>query len=344
MSGTMATEDPIPAATHLLAEPSTRRAIEDFVRRRVPALDVDDVVQTVLCDALAAEGRPGSPEELRRWLIGLARHKVADFHRRGVREQASELPEIAAAPPPLEARALARWAEEQAASTQEAKQTLAWMAREGEGEKLETIAAEERVPAARVRQRVSRMRRWMKERWLAELAAVAALAILALIVARLLRGPGDEPEIAPRPEPAPPPSALPEPPSPLDRARALRAEAIQACDERAWERCLERLDEAAGLDPAGDAAREIVEARERARKAIEALRLRQAPEKDDATRKDEKKTTAPAPTEKPAPRDAIKPGPPKPTAPVMTSAPTPKRVKPSAKSKTSGSFEGPFTK
>jgi hypothetical protein len=141
------------------------------------------------------------------------------------------------------------------------------MAREGEGEKLESIAAEERVPAARVRQRVSRMRRWMKERWLAELAAVAALAILAILVARLLRRPKDVPVIAPRPEP--PPSA-PFEELPLDRARALRADALRACDEAAWQRCLDQLDEAARLDPAGDGAPDVAAARERARNALEA--------------------------------------------------------------------------
>src|SRR5262245_4123830 len=167
------------------------------------------------------------------------------------------------------------------------------MAREGEGEKLESIAAEAQVPAARVRQRVSRMRRWMKERWMAELAAAAALAILALIIARLLRGPKEEPQIAPRPEP--PPTVQPEEPTPLDRARALRAEAFKSCDEAAWERCLEKLDEAAGLDPAGDSAPEVVEAREKARKALDELRNPKPPEPVDEKKEDGKKE-APVPT------------------------------------------------
>ncbi len=336
----MATEDPTPLA-NVLADPSTRRALEDFVRRRVPAPDVEDVVQTVLCDALAAEGRPERPEEVRRWLIGIARHKVADLHRRGSREQASELPELPAPPPPIEARELARWAEEQAASTRDAKQTLAWMAREGEGEKLESIAAEEQVPAARVRQRVSRMRRWMKERWLAELAAVAALAIAALLLSRWLRGPKDE--IAPRPEPPPPPSALPEAPSPrsplspLDRARALRAEAFQECDRAAWERCLERLDEAAALDPAGDTAKDVVDARGRARRAIEEQqRLNEGPK--DAPRVDSKnaESITPAPTSIPTSSAAPKP------APRPTATP-PTKGKPPAFSKKSEVTGGDFS-
>ena len=39
----------------ILAEPAVRRSLEDFVRRRVPASDVDDIVQTVLA-AKAANG------------------------------------------------------------------------------------------------------------------------------------------------------------------------------------------------------------------------------------------------------------------------------------------------
>ncbi|WP_437593690.1 sigma factor [Sorangium sp. So ce1000] len=270
MSTPMTTEDRTPA-TNPLAEPGIRRALEEFVRRRVPSGEVDDVVQTVLCDALAAPGRPADPTELRRWLLGIARHKVADHHRRSAREAATELPDLPVGPPPVEARELARWAEEQASASRDARQTLSWMAREGEGEKLESIAAEEQVPAARVRQRVSRMRRWMRERWLAELAAVAALALLAIVVARLLRSTSDPPVVAPLPEPQPsaPPDGPPSPLDALDRARSLRAEALRACDEAAFRRCLDQLDEADRLDPAGRDAPEVAAARER---ALEALR------------------------------------------------------------------------
>jgi hypothetical protein len=157
----------------------------------------------------------------------------------------------------------------------------------------------------------------MKERWLAELAAVAALAVLAVLVARLLRR-DDAPQIAPMPEP--PPTALPEP-SPLDRARALRAEAFEACGREAWQECLRKLDEAAGLDPDGDRAPEVSEARERARREL------QPPPIDDATKKqDEKDSLAPAPppidvkTATPFESKVV----PKPTAPPPKTLPRPK--------------------
>ncbi|WP_438021521.1 sigma factor [Sorangium sp. So ce315] len=317
-----------PPATSPLADPGTRRALEEFVRRRVPGGEVDDVVQTVLCDALASPSRPADPAELRRWLLGIARHKVADHHRRSSRETAAELPDLPVGPPPIEARELARWAEEQAAATRDARQTLAWMAREGEGEKLESIAAEEQVPAARVRQRVSRMRRWMRERWLAELAAVAALALLAIVVVRLLRSAKDLPEVAPLPEP--PPRAVPPeaPRDALERARALRAEALRACDEAAWRRCLDQLDEADRLDPAGRGAPDVAAARGRALDALRAPTDDRGPgpvldgEADsDAT----DVSPSPGPRNAPLPRkeETAPPPAPKRTAPVPTTKSAP---------------------
>ena len=263
MSATMSPESP--AMKTLLGDPALRRALSDFVRRRVPPSDVDDVVQTVLVDALAATNAPTDPRELTRWMLGVARHKVADLHRRAHRELPAELHDIEAAPAPIEELEMARWAEEQAGSSRDAKQTLAWMAREGEGEKLEAIATDEQVPAARVRQRVSRMRRWMKERWLAELAAVAALGIVAFVTWWVLHR-ADRPEANPLPAPSAP--ITPEPPSSIERARALRADALEKCTREDWAGCLEGLDLARGLDPVGDQAPAVDAARSQAKDGL----------------------------------------------------------------------------
>jgi DNA-directed RNA polymerase specialized sigma24 family protein len=138
MSQAMPTAPASPASDPL-GDPALRRSLEDFVRRRVPAADVDDVVQTVLVEALGSPGRPREPAELKRWLLGVARHKVVDLHRRAHREAPMELPELEGSPAPIEEREMARWAEEQAGGAKDAQKTLAWMAREGEGEKLELV-------------------------------------------------------------------------------------------------------------------------------------------------------------------------------------------------------------
>jgi len=263
------------ASRALLGTSDVRRTLVDFVKRRVQPSDVDDVVQTVLCDALAAERIPSDASEVRRWLVGIARHKVADVHRKSKREPPAELPDLEASPAPIEEREMATWAERQAPPTEEARQTLDWMAREGEGEKLEAIASEEKVPAARVRQRVSRLRRWMKERWLAELAAVAAIAVLALAAWWALRRPDAAPDAVIVPEV---PTANPEPPvvpavpavpdDSLSRAKVARDAALEHCKQSQWNECLRGLDDAKILDPAGENAPAVKSARDAAEKAL----------------------------------------------------------------------------
>lgn len=276
-----------------LAGPELRRAISDYVKRRVPPGDIEDVVQTVLCDALAAADPPGEAGELKRWVIGIARHKVADFHRRATRERPEDLADIEAQSAPLEARSMVDWAEQQVDSSGEQKKTLEWMAREGEGEKLESIAADEKLPATRIRQRVSRLRRWMRQRWSAELAAVAALVLLGVLLWRWLRTSPSEELIV---EDAPPPVPTVPVPEVAPRADEIRKVAVTYCAQGDWQACLDRLDEAARLDPDGDRAPTIVQLR---REATTALDERRQQEIDDAP--EDGKDGEPIPSAEPAP-------------------------------------------
>jgi DNA-directed RNA polymerase specialized sigma24 family protein len=238
-----------------LGSPELRRILVDFVRKRVGPADVDDVVQIVLLDALAATSAPTAPDELKKWVLGVARHKIADHHRRGAREKPAELPDLEAEPPPVEEQQLVEWATREAGKAgKDGERTLGWMAREGEGDKLEHIAAEEKLPAATVRQRVSRMRRFMRERWLAEVAAVALLGGVALLVWRVLREPDP---IAEREIPTATPDTPREPP-----AVELRRSGLALCAERRFGECEARLDEAKRLDPAGESTPEVQQARE----------------------------------------------------------------------------------
>ncbi|MBW2457256.1 MAG: sigma-70 family RNA polymerase sigma factor [Deltaproteobacteria bacterium] len=266
-----------------LSSPELRSLVQRLVRRRVPEVDVEDVVQTVLCDALASAktsaGRADDTgpalddeEQLRKWVVGITRHKVADFHRRGSKAKHVELPEqLEGEAPPHSAREWARWAEEQAGEDTEDRRTLNWMAREGGGEKLAHIAASERLPATQVRQRVSRMRRFMKRQWVAELAAVAGVGLAVLVVWYLTRDP--VPVAKPVPDVVPVPDTAPAPIMPADprveRAHQLRADALRECDRKAWERCLAGLDEAARLDPGGDEDAQVQGARAAASQALE---------------------------------------------------------------------------
>ncbi len=334
-----------PRTRRVLGAPETRRFLHDYIRKRVGESDVDDVVQTVLVEALASDRVPEDETEMRKWLIGVARHKIADHHRRGGREQPAELPDIETAPAPVEERELARWAEEQAHSNKDAQKTLQWMAREGEGDKLEHIAEEEQLPAARVRQRVSRMRRFMKERWLAELAAVAAVALVAIVLWRVLREPDvDIARDQPGPDPTTEPSTRPPPIAPrVAEAGELRKKALQDCDQSRWQPCLEALDKAKELDPAGDTAPAVQEAR---KKADDALRIQPQNELDNNGDKDsiqEKAPAKPEPSSTPPAPTFAPPKPPAPTKEDFGKKPAPKapnKAPPSDFDKKSSSFDG----
>jgi DNA-directed RNA polymerase specialized sigma24 family protein len=171
---------PLEAVRAALADAEVRRRIEGIVRRRVPADDVNDVVHQVMCDALASELAPEDPAEIPRWLFGVTRHKVADHHRTTRRRAAEPLDPARLAGPsaPLEARSLLREVIADAARDPRGAETMGWLAREAQGERLDELAREVSLPPATVRQRVSRLRRWLQKRWLREALLVAAASLV----------------------------------------------------------------------------------------------------------------------------------------------------------------------
>ena len=202
-----------------LADPALTASLSHFVRGRVPDTAVEDIVQSTLTEALDADQPPGDDEEIIRWVHGICRHKIVDWFRKTRREvprdlEAGETGEggaIAVADSaPQGAMDLLRWAEKELPEGEENAKTLEWMLREGQGEKLESIAAEANLPAPRVRQRVSRLRRYYKARWAAQAAAFAALLLIALAIVLALRQRRDQ--VAPAPGPSLAPSMVPPPP------------------------------------------------------------------------------------------------------------------------------------
>ena len=255
----------------LLAEPALLTALTRFVRARVPGDEADDVVQSTIEGALAAHEAPADDHELKLWVYGIARNKVADFFRRSRREVPRE-PNDAddeAAPAesaPASARDLLKWAEKELPEGEGAERTLEWMLREGQGEKLESIAADANVPAPRVRQRVARLRRHFRARWAAQLAAAAALLAIVMALIAFWKS-RDEKVVAPAPL-APSPTAPLAPQSPLDRAKEIRRVALHECGRNEWQPCVDGLDSAKALDAAGDAAEAVQKARREAAKAL----------------------------------------------------------------------------
>jgi len=195
-----------------LADPALREGLLRYARRRLPPAEVEDVVQNTLTEALVAENAPSDPADFQRWLHGIARHKIADsYRRRGRLPLLSPDVDQSPAEPGTSTGELRQWIESELPKTNGAQRTLHWLLREGDGESLDEIARDADLPAPRVRQRVSRLRRHFHARWLA--LGAAGLLLLLGVGALFYRA------LAPA---VVPPSVAREPLTPLERAGSSR--------------------------------------------------------------------------------------------------------------------------
>ncbi len=167
---------PRDALRDYIAAPSTRSALNAYARHRGLHDCADDVVQTVLCDALAVAAVPVENDDVPRWLNGIARHKVADEHRRRARRSSGEPPEGFTSPD-HEAKDLLRRIESDV--QEHDRQALEWLKREHEGEALCEMARAAALAPETVRQRVARFRRKLRARYLAPLTVLLALGVSA---------------------------------------------------------------------------------------------------------------------------------------------------------------------
>jgi len=237
-----------------LADPRLRDGLLSYARRRLPPGEVEDLVQNTLTEALLASNAPSDESAFRRWVHGIARHKIADSYRRRARLPipTPDADQSAAEASPS-AGELSQWIESELPKTEEAQATLHWLLRESDGESLDEIARDLDLPAPRVRQRVSRLRRHFHARWLALGLAGLLLSIGAgLLFTEVIRSA------------TVPPSIAREPATPLERARGLRENALLRCAAGAYAECVAELDQAKALDPSGESASAIRIAREAA--------------------------------------------------------------------------------
>ncbi len=169
------------AALQVLQAPKLKRELLAMLRRRVPAAEVEDLLQNTLCEALAAAHAPSDPAEVARWVMGIARHKIADYHRRAKhREQVCDAVDSAVLHDPIEDKLLLAEILRSMQREPAAHRALGWVAREVAGERLHDIAAQEALSPEVVRQRVSRLKKRLRARWL---CAAALLGVLGAVVA-----------------------------------------------------------------------------------------------------------------------------------------------------------------
>jgi len=159
---------------HYIANPATRSSLHAYVRRRGLADSADDLVQTVLCDALAVEAVPERNSELPRWLTGIARNKVVDEQRRRARWKRAELDDEPEAPRSSEARDLLRRIASEVVEPEE-QRALDWLVREHQGDSLYLIALDQALEPGTLRQRICRLRKSLRARYLAALLLALGL-------------------------------------------------------------------------------------------------------------------------------------------------------------------------
>ncbi len=219
-------------ARERLADPTYGRTIAAMVRRRVPASEVEDVTQTVLCDALDAPRLPTEPSDLRRFLCVLARNKIVDFHRREQRcDRTTDPTETAVCEPaPVEARALLERVVD--ATSPRDRETLDWLVREHDGEQLAEIAEAAGLPAPTVRQRVSRLRRALRARWSHAFALLLLVGTGGVAVERFTRDDGTTITADPAGEPGANALALAQGRWRVEEGASLRHESGKVIDPR----------------------------------------------------------------------------------------------------------------
>lgn len=287
-------------------------------RRRVADDDAEDVVQATLAEALTSKEKPQDPDALRRWLWGVLRHKIADHYRKRRREVLDDSVDAATDSPDEATEDLLRWAVQRLPQGGDVQETFQWLLREGEGEKLESIAEEAGIPAPRVRKRVSRLRQHLRTHWMKEVAVLAALGIVATLAYLFIKKPL-EPEGV---QIALPDPAVQEQERKRQRGVELRRNGLRDCEMGFDDACILQLDEAKKLDPAGEDA-EVSRVRKQVEDRKRTLQNRPEDQKDDRL--------APVPTKDssslsdfpaPQPSPSSLPGP----APFSTSSLAPPKV------------------
>jgi DNA-directed RNA polymerase specialized sigma24 family protein len=259
----------------MLVDADLKKVIRNSVRGRVPASEIEDVVQDTLAAAHGAPSLPvGKGDDRNAYVVAIARKKAIDNRRRAVRfpelgEQASVEEHVVQAVPAADmvgrdflSRLTADLREDQTV-------TFRCMTRKLMGEDLAEIAREVGIPYDTLYKRVTTMQRSMREKFLRLGGVGVVLLALGLswgaVQPRTTLAP-DQPQDISLLEPAV--STHVGETDPMDWARVLRGEAFRACMNDQWMECLDGLNAAGQLDPDGEQQPAVKAARADAQSAI----------------------------------------------------------------------------
>jgi DNA-directed RNA polymerase specialized sigma24 family protein len=271
---------PPPPSDHAarVADARVKQALDRWIRGRVRAPDAPDMVQNVLEALLVHAHPPDTVEGLVGLGITMLRHDLVDHyrHRQTVgRVEAGPLDDdqrerVASAVPAeawdgIDVQRRAHVVRHLVARGKLTDGDVDLLER-AEGEGYPAIAAELGITDNALRVRAHRKRAVLREGWARYVAyGLSGVAVFLVVVYAVNRSP----ERVGRGRISPGTSVARPLPTPRERAARLRASASEACDHARWQDCLDRLDEALPLDPAGDHDPAIQDLRDLARGALQ---------------------------------------------------------------------------
>lgn len=224
-------------------------------KKGVPRADVEDVVQDTVSSACVARKLPGGSGEARdKYVFGILGYKIADYWRDTYAQQEiAERAEAHFAAPAVAADPVAeRDLFDKLGTAVKPRQLsdLQCLLRHKIGQVPMTTIARERG------EDYEAFAKRMKRLWRQLQAAVGAMGGVFVLLLLILQPRPEHPLAVDEPGQV----ALEEPavsthygePDPLEWAKVLRGEAFRACMDNKWRECLNGLDAARELDPAGD--------------------------------------------------------------------------------------------
>jgi DNA-directed RNA polymerase specialized sigma24 family protein len=223
--------------------------------------DAKDVGQQALVAAFVCKTLPDENRPIYPWLRRYANFRRLRFNttegKRNAREELVPDFETHAVEPEqgdAYAEAKARVAKEVAAESAQNAQAYGLMAAQAENDQtLQAAATQKGVNPATAQKQVERFRLDARRRWAQVSAAVVAVCALILLFIHF-RKPDGTHEIVTQPSSSP---------------TEIRKAALTECAEGRYEDCLEDLDRAKKGDPKGDSEPAIVEARAKAKAALD---------------------------------------------------------------------------
>jgi len=262
--------------TKRLADPALMAKIRDFVPRKVQRADADEIVQKVFLRLLLIATLPPTQDRLFGLAVIVTKQVSLDHFRRvSVRlgreadvEEHSELlpqPELQVDLDEEQKIRLALTKVEEDAAAGRIPESLVVIARYlAEGKTYAEIAALTGSTEAAVKMQASRLRKHLREHWGKWLAGATTLGVFALFFLLTRRPVVPGPEIGPDnvAMSATATTARPAASSVGPGPDALRALAVEACQDQFYEECERRLDQAKAADPTSESLPVVKDLRE----------------------------------------------------------------------------------